>query len=514
MEIVCKNARGEQIKFDWYGPLWLKSVTGIGADFTVTTSKSNGQDGANYTGATADVRNIVIVLDVRKKDYVTQRNRLYQFFQPRAVGEIQYNDGNVSRKTGYYVESVEPSGDGVLKNITVSLLCPDPKWYDLEEQITQLATWEGLIEWPLELPPQINASGQSVTLAVDDNIDGYDKLLITGAAVQGGTGDPSPDNVRPITGTTKITVNGTDYALPQTLYSLLSGVADSFDAASGQGIKNILKLVFDGASTNLDVFSGAANAGNTIAFRTSGGTAVMGAKQLIVSDRLKTYAKDDLFVGNFEGCAISVTSATYIILRILKSRLSGWSESWTADQKVAAFKTWLAANPVTVLYPLAAPTAISGTAQAVPIYHPTTMLELDAGSMAVRCTGKFEVTRKVNTLIGNVYNGSNVTQGLTIKFMATGEVVNPSLYNIDRQELMKLNLTMHSGDVVTITTGTGNKRVKLTSGGVIANINNYMAYPPVWLQAYPGDNLYRYDAESGIDSLNVSIIHTQAYWGV
>lgn len=281
MDIICKNIRGEQITFDWYGPLWLKSVTGIGADFTVTTSKNNGQDGANYTGATADVRNIIIVLDVRKDDYVEQRNRLYQFFQPRAAGTIQYSDGNVSRKTGYYVESVEPSGDGVLKNITVSLLCPDPKWYDLDEQLTELASWEGLIEWNLEI-----------------------------------TEEP------------------------------------------------------------------------------------------------------------------------------------------------------------------------------------------------------FEVTRKVNTLIGNVYNGSNVTQGLTVKFMATGEVVNPSLYNIDRQELMKLNLTMHPGDTVTITTAQGNKRVKLTSGGVTTNINNYMAYPPVWLQAYPGDNLYRYDAESGIDNLNVSILHTQAYWGV
>lgn len=281
MDITCINQNGDRLKLSWTAPLWIKSVSGIGADFTVTTSKSSGQDGANYTGATADVRNIVIVLDVRKDDYVEQRNRLYQFFQPRGEGTIYHTDGGITRKTGYYVESVEPSGAGVLKNITVSLLCPDPKWYDTEEQLTELASWEGLIEWDLEI-----------------------------------TEEP------------------------------------------------------------------------------------------------------------------------------------------------------------------------------------------------------FEVTRKVNTLIGNVYNGSNVTQGLTVKFMATGEVVNPSLFDVNQQELMKLNLTMHSGDVVVITTSQGNKRVKLTSGGVTTNINNYMAYPPVWLQAYQGDNLYRYDADSGIDNLNVSIIHTQAYWGV
>ena len=281
MVITCINQKGDKLKLGWFAPVWVKSITGLGSDFTVTTSKGNGQDGANYTGATADIRNIVIVLDVHKEDYVEQRNRLYQFFQPRAAGTIQYSDGDLTRKTGYYAESVEPSGEGVLKNITVSLLCPDPKWYDIDEQLTELASWEGLIEWDLEIAEE-----------------------------------------------------------------------------------------------------------------------------------------------------------------------------------------------------------------------------------------PFELTRKVNTLIGNVYNGSNVMQGLTVKFIATGEVINPSLYNIDRQELMKINLTMHPGDTVIISTETGNKRVKLISSGATTNINNYMAYPPVWLQAYPGDNLYRYDAESGIDNLDVSIIHTQAYWGV
>ena len=123
------------------------------------------------------------------------------------------------------------------------------------------------------------------------------------------------------------------------------------------------------------------------------------------------------------------------------------------------------------------------------------------------------MTRKVNTLIGNVFNGSNVTQGLTIKFTATGEVVNPSLYDVNRHNKMQINITLHAGDMVTVTTGTNNKHVKLDSGGVTSNINNLMDYQSDWLQAYGGDNLFRYDATSGIDSLNVTIIHTQAYWG-
>ena len=123
------------------------------------------------------------------------------------------------------------------------------------------------------------------------------------------------------------------------------------------------------------------------------------------------------------------------------------------------------------------------------------------------------MTEKVNTLIGNVRNDSAVPMGLTVTFRATGTVVNPSLYDINRYELMQINTTMHAGDVIMITTGDGNKRVKLFSGGVTSNISNLMQYPPKWLKAYQGDNLFRYNAASGIDALSVSILSTPAYWG-
>ena len=128
-------------------------------------------------------------------------------------------------------------------------------------------------------------------------------------------------------------------------------------------------------------------------------------------------------------------------------------------------------------------------------------------------TEPFHVTEKVNTLIGNVHNGSAVPMGLMVKFMASGMVENPSLYDVNRRELMQINTTMHAGDVIIITTADGNKRVKLISGGATSNINNLMAYPPKWLKAYQGDNLFRYNADSGIDNLSVSILSTQAYWG-
>lgn len=281
MKIVCENSNGQQLAMGWFPPLWIASVDGLGTEYNVYTSKNSGQDGENYAGSDAKMRNIVIALDVAKSDYRVQRNRLYSFFQPRSEGTLYYYEGDESRKIKYYVEKVEPGGDDndTVRTLTISLICPDPKFYALEEQLTQLATWQGKITWPLSLH-----------------------------------------------------------------------------------------------------------------------------------------------------------------------------------------------NP-------------------------------------------FVVTTKINTLIGNVYNPSTVPMGLTIKFMASGTVKNPSLYDVNRQELMKINTTMSAGDLIVVTTGDGNKRVTLTRGGVTTNINNLMNYPPKWLKAYQGDNLFRYNADEGIDNLSVSILSTQAYWG-
>jgi hypothetical protein len=281
MKIICENQSGDQITFGWFDPLWVSSIDGLGTDYDVYTSKNSGQDGENYNGSDAKLRNIVIALDVKKANYQEQRNRLYSFFQPRAPGIFYYYEGDESKKIAYYVEKVEPGGsdNDPTRTLTISLICPDPKFYALTDQLTQLAVWQGCIRFPLRI-----------------------------------------------------------------------------------------------------------------------------------------------------------------------------------------------VNP-------------------------------------------FRVTEKVNTLIGNVRNDSAVSMGLTVTFRATGTVVNPSLYDVNHHELMQINTTMHAGDVIVITTGNGNKRVKLLSGGVTSNISNLMQYPPKWLKAYQGDNLFRYNAASGIDELSVSILSTQAYWG-
>ena len=125
----------------------------------------------------------------------------------------------------------------------------------------------------------------------------------------------------------------------------------------------------------------------------------------------------------------------------------------------------------------------------------------------------FEVTEKVNTLMQDIYSASSAVLGLRLRFTASGEVVTPKIVDVNRHIVLAAELTMHTGDVLEITTGKNNKHARLTHDGVTTNVINTIAYPPEWVQLHRGDNLIRYDAESGIDSLSVDIFYSNVYWG-
>ena len=118
------------------------------------------------------------------------------------------------------------------------------------------------------------------------------------------------------------------------------------------------------------------------------------------------------------------------------------------------------------------------------------------------------------SLIVNVLNQGDVACGMKIQFKALATLTNPSLFNINTREEFKINKIMEAGEVITVTTHFQNKRVQLNKNGVVTNAFNWIVPTSVFLQLDIGDNLFRYDAEEGIDNLEVSIWHNSQYLGV
>lgn len=118
------------------------------------------------------------------------------------------------------------------------------------------------------------------------------------------------------------------------------------------------------------------------------------------------------------------------------------------------------------------------------------------------------------SLIVNVYNRGDVKSGIRIEFRALGALSNPQLLNVNTQEYIKLNIDLEAGDVLTVSTGYGEKAVNLKRGDVTTDAFRYLDVDSSYLQLAVGDNLFRYSASSNVENLEVSIYHNNLYLGV
>lgn len=125
-----------------------------------------------------------------------------------------------------------------------------------------------------------------------------------------------------------------------------------------------------------------------------------------------------------------------------------------------------------------------------------------------------ELGHREPSLIVNVLNNGDVECGIRIVFKALATLTNPSLFNVNTREYIKINKEMVAGEIVTITTHFGNKKIIDNLNGVMSNAFKYIDLGSTFLELDVGDNLFRYNADSGLDNLECGIYFTPQYLGV
>lgn len=121
---------------------------------------------------------------------------------------------------------------------------------------------------------------------------------------------------------------------------------------------------------------------------------------------------------------------------------------------------------------------------------------------------------RAESVIVDCYNEGDVSTGMRIRFTALGTVSNPILLNVDTEEFIQINATMKTGDVIEINTKYGSKGAKLIRDGVETDYFRYIDVDSTFMQLAIGDNMFRYDAASGVNSLEVSIFYSKEFLGV
>lgn len=126
---------------------------------------------------------------------------------------------------------------------------------------------------------------------------------------------------------------------------------------------------------------------------------------------------------------------------------------------------------------------------------------------------------RTNPVRNVIYEG-DIDIGLEIHLHALGTATNFSFYNSLTKEAMVLNTDLFpdkvikAGDDVYISTLRGNKTITLVRDGEEINVINSLGKNASWFKLTTGDNVFIYDAKSGMTNLEVTLKYREAYEGV
>lgn len=115
----------------------------------------------------------------------------------------------------------------------------------------------------------------------------------------------------------------------------------------------------------------------------------------------------------------------------------------------------------------------------------------------------------------NMHNSGDVSTGAIFRVFAQAEVVGPIIYNAITNEYFKVSGTLEAGDLLTINTNAGSKRLTITkSTGEVVNALHRRVIGSTWLQLAVGDNYIAYTADGGEAAMSVSVEHNDLFVGV
>ena len=117
-------------------------------------------------------------------------------------------------------------------------------------------------------------------------------------------------------------------------------------------------------------------------------------------------------------------------------------------------------------------------------------------------------------ILSTVVNVGDVPTGIIIEITARGEVVNPVIYDNLTGRSIGLNITLAERDKIVINTNSGSRSVTLISGNAERNIMNLMKPNPNWFTLLPGENIFSYEADSGVDLMSIVFRHRTKFGGV
>ena len=140
--ITVTNYRGDSLKLELTRPqdsgFIIESVTGLGpGKANINTSEVSTNDGALYNSARVPSRNIVITTRFLWKDTIEEaRHTSYKYFPLKRKVTLLVETDERNAEIEGYVESNDPNIFSEFEGSDISIICPNPFFYDAYEKTT------------------------------------------------------------------------------------------------------------------------------------------------------------------------------------------------------------------------------------------------------------------------------------------------------------------------------------------------------------------------------------------
>ena len=154
--VTVINHLNESVKMELRSPeksgFLIQDITGLGpAKANVNSTEMATSDGSIYNSARLNSRNIVLTIKLMSNPTVEYMRQLsYKYFPIKKNIKLIIETDNRTCVAYGYVESNEPNIFTSSQTTQISIICPDPYFYSLDEnnQITVLSGVEELFELP------------------------------------------------------------------------------------------------------------------------------------------------------------------------------------------------------------------------------------------------------------------------------------------------------------------------------------------------------------------------------
>lgn len=134
--LTVVNPKGESLKLELSKPekagLYISNIEGIGpAKATINATELATMDGSFYTSSRIGARNIVITLGMMFAPSIEDaRQKTYRYFPINKEITLKFETDNRKAEITGYVESNEPVIFAKQETTQISIMCPDPNFYE------------------------------------------------------------------------------------------------------------------------------------------------------------------------------------------------------------------------------------------------------------------------------------------------------------------------------------------------------------------------------------------------